>query len=159
MLDVGGYAVTLDAGSAAAACPVVLPDWLRANFTKRGMAPTGCNEARRYPRYHLRGHEETASLHCLPTLPAVARLPAVWPVYMLNISRGGVGFLHFEQLFPSEQARLVLPGGVERLVQVVRCRRLGSKCYAIGARLPEELSVAEMRRIVAEPRRRGGERR
>ena len=152
MLEVSRYEEALGARMAAVPCPVVLPEWLLADFPKRGMAPTEYHEARRYPRYHLRGHNEKALLQCLPTLPtlpALTRPPVVWPVYTLNVSRGGLGFLHFEQLFPGEWTRFMLPGKITRLAEVVWCRRLGSRCYAVGARWLEKLSIQEMRGIVA----------
>ena len=130
-------------------CRVVLPDWLRAEFPKRGAVLTSYEEARQYPRYFLRGYEHTAVLRCLPSLKGLHRTVDEWAVYTVTLSRGGASFLHFEQLFPGERAQFLVPEKLDRTIEVKWCRRLGPQCYEAGAQFLERLSVQEFRAMIA----------
>ena len=150
MLDQGHHENRVLETIASLPCGVVLPDFLRDDFERRGLAATGRDESRRYPRYHVRGHAYRAAIRYCQSLPALARPPAVAGVLTTTISRGGVGFLHSEQMFPQEQAQLVLANGAGRMIQVSWCRRLGPRCFEVGARFLEDLSLPEVRTILAE---------
>lgn len=67
-------------------------------------------------------------------LPAFPRTETPLGVYMADISRHGLGFLASEPFFPEEEIRLILPTFWLRAV-VARSRRMGPKCYQVGARL------------------------
>ncbi len=148
MFDLHSNPEALAAEIAALSCEVVLPESLKADFPKRGPVLTSYEDKRRYPRFYLRGPEHKALLHCRPNLAAWDRRIAVWPVYTVTVSRGGVSFLHVEQLFPGERAQCVLSGLTVRVVDVRWCRRLGPKCYEAGARFLEKLSVEELRSLL-----------
>jgi hypothetical protein len=150
MLDQGHHENSTLETIAALPCEVVLPDFLRVDFERRGFATTSHAERRRYPRYRLQGHAHRAALRYAPSLPALKRPPMVAGVFTTNISRGGVGFLHSEQMYPQERAEFVLPTGVGRVIEVAWCRRLGPRCFEVGARFLEDLSVPEVRTIIAE---------
>lgn len=49
-----------------------------------------------------------------------------------NLSRGGICFLFFQQLFPDDQILLDF-GELKRIYRVARVRRLAPNCYEIGA--------------------------
>ena len=88
------------------------------------------SDERRYPRKACHIH---AALCVRETLPAIRR-ELVWTRILLrNISRCGTGFLHSEQLFPDEEAVIVFPNGSQRIIKVMRCRRLGPKCFEVGS--------------------------
>jgi len=131
-------------------CDVVLPDFLRDDFERRGFATTSRDEDRRHARYHLRGHAHRAAMRYSSSLPALERPPTVAAVMTTTVSRGGVGYLHSEQMYPGERAQFVLPNGSGRVIEVSWCRRLGPRCFEVGARFLEDLSVAEVRTIIAE---------
>lgn len=102
-------------------------------------------EKRRHERRHLRIQ---AGLQYRQTAP-VLRRPIKWHrVYMTNLSRGGIMFLHSEQLFPLERMRMVLPDPRVRefvrdpedcVIEVVRCHRIQDRCFEIGAEFVEDL--------------------
>ena len=66
-------------------------------------------DRRRFPRMICRGkHPSGPGVSSSPALPR----PQEWHgVYTLDISRGGIGFLHSEPLYPGERMRVVLLGG------------------------------------------------
>jgi hypothetical protein len=66
------------------------------------------------------------------TLPAIERGQQVHCVLTKDISRGGLSFLHTEQLFPEERIKLWLPIGKHDAL-IVRCQRGNENCYEIGA--------------------------
>lgn len=52
-------------------------------------------------------------------------------VIVRNISRTGVCFVFFRQLFPDDRVTLDF-GDLLRHYRVARCRRLGQNCYEVG---------------------------
>jgi hypothetical protein len=54
-----------------------------------------------------------------------------------NISRSGICFVFFRQLYPDDQITLTF-GDLLRHYRVARCRRLGSNCYEIGASISDD---------------------
>jgi PilZ domain-containing protein len=87
------------------------------------------NERRRFPRHQLR---QRAVMDLRQTLPCIERVRAFHCIYVRDISRTGIGFLHADELFPGEECRLCLPQK-ELRVNVVLCRRKGPNCFVIGA--------------------------
>lgn len=117
-------------------CEIVLPDDLRAQTNAAQHVFDPADERRRFPRQRTRFD---AALRYYNTFPALNRKEGMYRVMIRDLSRGGVGFLHGEEMFPGENARLVFPNGTERYLQVKRCRRMGPKCYVIGAEFDEPL--------------------
>lgn len=117
-------------------CEIVLPDHLRghAHATQQLFDPQ--DDRRRFPRQRCR---VSAALKYYDTFPALRRNAEMHRVMLRDLSRGGVGFLHSEEMFPGEYARLVFPNGTERHLQIKRCRRTGPKCYFVGAEFDEPL--------------------
>jgi len=111
-------------------CEIELPSSWKDFFDRRGMMPIPPDDRRRFPRSYLR---VGAALQDRPSLPALPRSNAWHKVYAKDLCRTGVGFLHSEQLFPKEQLAIVLPDGRPRRIEVVRCRRIGRRCFEIGA--------------------------
>ena len=116
-------------------CEIELPDTWHDFFEKTGVLAGAYAEGRRFARNRFRG---CAAIRHAQTFPSLRR-PATWhKVYTKDISRCGLGFLHSQQLFPRECMHIFLPEGTRRTVEVVRCRRLGRRCFDIGARFAEE---------------------
>ncbi len=115
----------------ACRCTVRLPKEWFDFFEKSGPVPAEFGDKRRFPRVHLRAH---AALHYRQTFPSLPRPDHWYKVYTKDISRCGMAFLHGEQLFPRERMTVLLPDGSSQPLEVVRCRRVGPRCYEIGAR-------------------------
>ena len=110
-------------------CELELPEDWEERLRLSSQMVDGCHDQRRHPRVACHSH---AALRPCNTLPAISR-KAIWSRILLqNISRCGAGLLHSEQLFPEEEALLVFPNGSQRILKVMRCRRLGPKCFEIG---------------------------
>lgn len=131
MLDSNGDLPTLSERLAACACDVELPAVWENFFEQSGVMPTFDGDGRRFPRFYAR---RQAALEHRPTLPAKPRARTWRGVYLKNVSRQGLGFLHSEQLFPSERMRIMLSDDLLREIEVIHCRRIRRRCYEIGAR-------------------------
>ena len=113
-------------------CEVDLPpEWDDQDRLPRGPFPTCSNDRRRFPRFHYRLR---AILQCQASFPALSCSRELYMVYTMNISRGGLAFLHSEQLFPRQQICIWMQGGVKHELQVVRCHQLNDRCFEVGAR-------------------------
>lgn len=110
---------------------VALPPQWSGFFDKRGAVPIQPDDQRRYPRFYFR---TVAGLTYVPSLPNLARPTESQRVLVKDISRGSAAFLHSEQLFPRELVKLLLIDGVERLLEVTRCRRIQADCFEVGAK-------------------------
>ena len=100
-------------------------------FTKSGPLPTAWEEVRRFPRFYYRARVQ-AVIH---PLPGGQRGEAVKCCLLArDISRGGINVLHCEQLFPGQRIDITLNEATPRSVEVLWCRRLANRCYAIGCR-------------------------
>jgi hypothetical protein len=113
-------------------CRVQLPPEERANFEKHGAAPVAQDERRRYQRVYYRSYTNRAGLQYQSTLPSLPREPVWHNVYIANVSRDGLAFLHSEPLYPREQMRMLLLNGQMLSAEVVDCRRMGPCCFEIG---------------------------
>jgi hypothetical protein len=115
-------------------CEVEFSDQSQSNLDKAGGALSS-NTKRRYPRVNCRSERNRAGLQYQPTLPHLDR-PSDWrAVYVINLSREGVGFLSGVPLYPCEEMRILLLSGVGLKLEVIRCRRLRNHCFEIGARI------------------------
>jgi len=115
-------------------CNVQLPADLERDFERTGPVPACPNDGRQSHRVYWRGAEFTAALEYQQTLPAVPRCQGWHRVYIVDISKRGISLLHSEQLFPGERMRTLLVTGDHRTVQIAWCRRLGDRCFRVGAR-------------------------
>lgn len=96
-------------------------------------APVRPDDRRRFPRRQLRMR---AVMDLGQTLPTIKRERALHCIYLRDISRTGVGFLHAGELFPGEECRLWLPQK-ELYITVVLCRRQRDRCYVVGAQFSQ----------------------
>ena len=117
-------------------CQLELPASWSDFFDRHGAMPALRAEKRRFPRSYLRG---VAALAYRQSLPALPRAETWHAVYTKDVSRGGIAFLHSDPLYPMEQMNLALPDGKSLIVEVVRCRRIQSRCFEIGAVFASEL--------------------
>ncbi len=124
----------------ACQCSVELPAELDDFFEHSGPTGGSLAEQRRFPRVNLR---TPAALRYRQTLHALPRAESWHKVFVKDISRCGVAFLHGEQLYPNERMALLMPDGTRLPVEVVRCRRLGARCYEIGVRFVAEDAAAQ----------------
>ena len=115
-------------------CRVELPqDW---DDRPSGAFPTRANDRRRFPRFHYRVR---AVFQSRQTFPALSCSGELCIVYTTQISRGGMAFMHYEQLFPRQRFFIYFSGGMRKELEVVWCRRCNDKCYEVGARFNVEL--------------------
>jgi hypothetical protein len=119
---------------AALPCNVELPAELRKNFEQHGVAPFA-DDRRRFPRVNCRSENNRAAMQHRKALPQLKRETNWQSVYVTNVSRDGLGFLHCEALYPCEQVRLFLLSGKKVNVEIVSCRRLHARCFEIGAQI------------------------
>jgi len=96
--------------------------------------PPKPDDRRRFQRHHLRIR---AVMDLRQSLPGIERPQALHCIYLRDISRTGIGFLHADELFPGEECRLRLPQR-ELHVTVVLCSRQGPHRYLIGAEFCEQ---------------------
>jgi hypothetical protein len=100
-------------------------------LAKRGLVPSQINDRRRYARMYYRRPSQLALDGNLPAFP---RDDLVLKTYSCDISRSGVAFLSDRELYPNETVRLVIDPLGEKRLCVVRCRRLGPRCFEVGSR-------------------------
>lgn len=131
MLEHGHASRTLEDLLSEIRCELELPPhWDDANRLPQGPLPIRSEDRRRYPRFHYRVR---AILQCRQTFPALVSPRELHAVYTKDISRGGVSFLHSDQLFPRQKIRIYLPRGTKQDLEVVHCRQLEQRCFLIGA--------------------------
>jgi hypothetical protein len=111
------------------ACRLLISDVADRLLKGQGLGSGSPADVRRYPRYATQGW---GALQYQPTFPSLTRAPELHAVLLVNLSRGGLAFLHSEQLFPREQLRVTLPDGTSRTVLVTRCHWLGPSCFMVG---------------------------
>ena len=147
MLDVvGETAVQLDELVAQLHCEIQLPESMADFFSVDGSAlPAMYSCRRRFQRISLRVF---AGLHVRQSSPAIPRQAKWHRIYLKDVSHGGAAFLHSEQLFPRERMKILmpddrirrlLPGRSQAIIEVIRCRRIGEKCFDIGSKFVDSL--------------------
>ena len=115
-------------------CDLELPDAWKDRFRQTGRLPGKYTDRRRHPRYHFR---VCAALEYRQTLPSLPRPPGWHKIFTIDLSRGGLAFLHSEPLFPRERMQVLLPGKGAKIIEVVWCSRVQDRCFQIGARCVE----------------------
>jgi hypothetical protein len=113
-------------------CEVVLPERWADFFSRSGPVPAQAHDARRFPRFYLR---TAAALNYRSTLPGLPRADAAYRVYLKDISRTSIAFVHSEQLFPRERMELLFADGTRWHVTVVRCQKRQNRCFEVAAML------------------------
>lgn len=104
------------------------PEWSNF-FEEGGYVGTTFDEHRVNAR--LRVRTET-SLRMLYSVPFAQRKKTRGRVLVKDMSRKGIGILFHIQLWPTEKFSLELHGRIVVAV-VVRCRKVGPRCFEIGA--------------------------
>lgn len=98
----------------------VLPKSEGEFFGKKGPTPLMPDTRRRFHRMYLR-------------LEAVLRYENQYhAVYLVDLSRSGVGIVSPVQLFPRAPLELGLPDGRDLVLETKWCVRLGANCYHAG---------------------------
>jgi hypothetical protein len=98
-----------------------LPEAMEDFYDHHGTVPSrpGCRRA--YLRFFLRGKG------------ILQRKDTYLGVLTADASRQGLKFLSPVQLLPKERCRIRLPKTKEFQIEIIRCRRIGEKCYECGA--------------------------
>jgi hypothetical protein len=136
MLDLGHQVQELVEAVGPLQCEIQLPSSWQDELAQAGRAPTRYDERRRHLRYHFR---VCGALEYRQTFPALPRPNGWHQVFTKGLSRGGLSFLHSEQLFPRERMRILLPGQEISCVEIAWCARVQERCFQIGARFVEQL--------------------
>ena len=135
MLDLHGETQSFVETIASLQCDVNLPDSWQDFFAESGVLTSMPGERRRFPRFCLR---TVAAMRCKKHLSTPPR-PDQWvKVFAKDVSRAGFSFVHSEQLFPGERLELVVDTSHHYMGEVRRCRKVGPKCYVIGAQFCDE---------------------
>ncbi len=140
MLDCDAQAMPGEIEIKRLTCTVRLPPAWEDNFELHGVAPALAGCKRRFARLRCRGKQSLVALELRQTLPSLPRAQAWFAVYLTDIGRGGIGFLHGEPLYPNERFKVVLFDGRRVHVEIVRCQRIDDRCFSIGAQFVEERS-------------------
>jgi hypothetical protein len=127
MLDYGHDTVTFD--EKWERLPVRAPDPFEGGFDAARGNLYPC-EKRRFVRLRCEGRA------------ILDRQSEHFAVYVVDLSRAGVGIISPVQLFPSELVELTTP---ERQLplRIVRCTRLGPDCYHCGCRFQRKEETAK----------------
>ena len=110
---------------------IELPIEWTGYFDDRGEIASYANDERSNQRLKVRTHGVLAFDRTLPFCPR-SKVPV--GIYTRDFSKNGVGFLSPLQIYPAEQVRILLPTFWVEL-EVMRARRITSKCYELGAKL------------------------
>lgn len=121
-------------------CDVQLPNtWLKGEGDRKAFVAVH-EEPRRFRRCKFCA---SAALEYRQSFQSMRR-PSTWHrIYTVNLARGGLSFLHSEQLFPQERAGIILLDGGDHDIEIVRCRRIQDRCFEIGARFVKVVGTAE----------------
>lgn len=133
----GNYSGSLEQLHSEAACDLLIPSHLKESLGRRGVASPVYDDERRYVRYHF---NTKAIIEFSQTLPAISRKHTVARIVTRNVSRGGLAFLHSEQLFPGELVTLWLPKGKHNY-RIIRCMAHGEQCFEMGAEVIGETAL------------------
>ena len=114
---------------------IELPIEWAGYFHERGEVPCYSDDERNNQRLKVRTH---GLMYFEQPLPFRPRGGGPIGVYTRDFSRHGCGVLTHFELFPCEKIRVVLPTFWVQL-EVVRARRITSKCYEIGTVLIKRL--------------------
>lgn len=109
----------------------VVPDRVRAEMQRNGMANTVSGDCRGAPRFRTQG---PAILSWIRSPEALQKPQATRQVIIRDISKNGVGLLTSTEWFPEQIARLQFAVG-EMEIKIMRARRVGPGCFEVGARV------------------------
>lgn len=127
-------------------CSIVFTDGDDGRAKSAGRIIDLDKDRRRFPRFTCKVE---AALQYQSGLPTMQRSSRWMRVLVRNVSRCGIGFWHGEAMYPLEQALIVLPNGVRRILEIRRCRRVGPSCFEIGGEFSELLDdprqISELR--------------
>lgn len=107
-----------------------LPESGSQEFNSDSIAMSFAGDERRHARIRLR---QWAVVRNHGHLPAIVRDQNWSMAMLLNHSKSGVGFLSDSQLYPAERLEIVWDMACPREIQIAGCRRVGERCYLIGA--------------------------
>lgn len=111
----------------------VLPPRVREGLERKGLGIAIRDESREFPRFRTNG----PAIFCWEKSPPAFSEPhPTRQVIVRDLSRTGVCILASTQWFPEEVGKLQFAIG-DMTVKVMRIRRLGPRCYEIGARILE----------------------
>lgn len=116
-------------------CEIEFPEGWEEKQRAAGRMIDGNDERRRYPRWVCRA---PAAMRLQQSIPSIPRSEAWVRILLRNVSRCGTGFVHSKQLFPEEECLLLFPNGIQRRLKVMRCRRLGPKCFEVGGEFSDD---------------------
>lgn len=88
------------------------------------------NDSRRHARSKV---QAKATLVLEPTYATAGREMQSQEVYLRDLSRSGMRFVHGALLFPGEFAQLTLPTGTSYRLEVVWCRRIAPGIFMSGS--------------------------
>ncbi len=110
-------------------CLVQLPETMRNFFAEGGYTASFFSESRSNARLRVRTQ---ATLTFVKQPPFAKRSDPKVEILIKDLSRSGIGILSHLQMWPSEEFSVELHG---RLIEarVVRCKKLGERCYEVGA--------------------------
>ena len=145
MLDCNGKSQTIEELKEKLTCDINLPSEWRRDWERHGQLQSCSDTRRRFPRFHYR---VSAILQCQETFPALTRPQALHLVYTTNISRGGMAFLHSTELFPLERIRIKLRAAATQDLEVVNCRYIDERCFAIGCQFLAELDATTVWNLI-----------
>jgi hypothetical protein len=128
MLD-NDYRHELKLRLARTECRVQVPRALEHRFRTGLRSSRPPNERRRFQRFSF---AKKVLLQIESTVAGIERKPEFFTVFMLDLCRSGVAFLHCQELFPGEIPVVWFEGGKVRC-QVARCLRHNARCFEIGA--------------------------
>ncbi|MCU0710197.1 MAG: hypothetical protein MUF23_18120 [Pirellula sp.] len=109
----------------------VLPPRVREELQRKGTGAAIHNDNRESPRFRTNG---PAILTWISSPPAVDQSHTTCQVIVRDISKTGVGILTSSQWFPEQLGKLEFAVG-EMTVKVMRSRRIGPRCFEVGARI------------------------
>ena len=122
----------------ACECDLAVPSEWQDRLTRRGVIQPIPGDRRRYVRHHFNGQ---GVLEYDETFSSIPREHTIAKVATRDVSRGGIAFLHSEQLFPGERVSLWLPIG-KRSYVVERCVEHNDSCFEIGAAVADNVPEA-----------------
>lgn len=110
---------------------VQLTSGLKQSLQRKGPVPTVDNDKRQFVRFYCSAR---GILYCRQSLPAIFRATSEYLVLVTNLSRGGLCFVHQDQLFPRERLSVWVESKRKLDIEITRCRMINEKCYEVGAK-------------------------
>ncbi|MFO0014727.1 MAG: hypothetical protein ACK553_18480 [Planctomycetota bacterium] len=109
----------------------IMPARVREELQRKGVGTAMHDDNRESPRFRTNG---PAIFSWESSPPAFDHPHPTRQVIVRDLSRTGVGILTSTQWFPEESGKLEFAIG-SMIVKVMRARRLGPRCFEIGARI------------------------